>query len=91
MRHADSLFMKSNPLHVTVFTASFKLEADLIQMVNMIYNGDYETCGAPTYNLDDNAICALLGYKNWGKTYKGISLPNVVAYSSVHPRYVKAC
>lgn len=30
VRLADSLFMKSNPLHVTIFTASFKLEADLI-------------------------------------------------------------
>ena len=30
VRKADALFMKSNPLHVTIFTASFKLEADLI-------------------------------------------------------------
>jgi len=50
---ADALFMKSNPLHVTIFTSSFKLEADLIQMVNNIYRGNMESCGAPNYNMDD--------------------------------------
>jgi len=83
--------MKSNPLHTTIFTASFKLEADLLQMVNMVYNGDMETCGAPTYNLDDQAHCVMLAYKNWGKTYKGISNGNLIAFSSIHPRYIKAC
>lgn len=60
-------------------------------MVNMIYHGNFETCGAPSYNIDDNVTCALLAYKKWGEQIKEISNPNVVAFSSVHPRYEKAC
>ena len=83
--------MKSNPLHVQIFTASFKLESDLIQMVNKIYHGNMESCGAPTYNLDDQAHCVLMAYWNWAKQYKGITKANVIAFSSIHPRYAKAC
>lgn len=57
----------------------------------MIYHGNFETCGAPSYNIDDNVTCALLAYKKWGEQIKEISNPNVVAFSSVHPRYEKAC
>jgi len=88
---ADALFMKSNPLHVTIFTSSFKLEADLIQMVNNIYRGNMESCGAPNYNMDDQAHCVVMAYKNWGKTYKNIKGGNIVALSSIHPWYAKAC
>jgi len=36
-------------------------------MVNGVYGGNMESCGAPTYNLDDMAHVVILTYKNWGK------------------------
>ena len=60
-------------------------------MVNSVYRGNMESCGAPNYNLDDMAHCVVMAYKNWGKTYKGIKGGNIVALSSIHPWYAKAC
>jgi len=60
-------------------------------MVNSVYKGNMESCGAPTYNLDDQAHCVVMAYKNWGKTYKRIWRGNIVALSSIHPWYAKAC
>ena len=83
--------MKSNPLHLQVFTSSFKMEAELIQMVNMVYGGNMESCGTTTYTMEDNALCIIQCYKRWAKKFKKIVRPNIVCLSSIHPRYTKAC
>ena len=61
-------------------------------MVNEIYGGDKESCGQTMYGDADGAICALKAYKNWAIAEKKIEKNwNVVAPSSIHPMYKRAC
>ena len=60
-------------------------------MVNKIYGGNKESCGSTVYNMDDVAHCSMQSYQRWGKEHKGITKPNIVTLSSLHPRYAKVC
>jgi sphinganine-1-phosphate aldolase len=59
-------------------------------MINMVYRGNAESCGATSYNMDDSSHCVAQAYMRWGKKHKGIRNPNIVSTSSVHPQWGKA-
>eukprot|EP00331_Platyophrya_macrostoma_P002608 CAMPEP_0176422594 /NCGR_PEP_ID=MMETSP0127-20121128/9819_1 /TAXON_ID=938130 /ORGANISM="Platyophrya macrostoma, Strain WH" /LENGTH=541 /DNA_ID=CAMNT_0017803459 /DNA_START=43 /DNA_END=1668 /DNA_ORIENTATION=- len=86
------IFQWSNPLHVDVFGAPRKMEAEIVAMVLKMYNGDARpgSCGALTSGGTESIGMAMKSYRDWGRS-RGITSPSIVAPVTAHPAFDKAC
>ena len=81
----------SNPLHPDIFPEIREMEIDIIKMVSNMFNGDSNTCGNVTSGGTESILLAVYTYREWGRMKYGIVRPNIVAFTSVHPAFDKAC
>jgi len=84
-------FIWSNPLHPELFPSIREMEIDIINMSINIFNGDNKCLGNVTSGGTESIILACKTYRDWARQEKGIYEPNIVALSSVHPAFDKAC
>ena len=84
-------FIWSNPLHPELFPSIREMEIDIINMSIDMFNGDNRCLGNVTSGGTESIILACKTYRDWAKSEKGIYKPNIVALSSVHPAFDKAC
>jgi len=93
-----SKFSYINLLQRDLCPSGTKFEAEALSMVGKMLHGDEvskvnrfdEVAGAITSGGTESIYNAMFVYREWGKEEKGITSPEVVAPSTIHPAFVKA-
>eukprot|EP00128_Syssomonas_multiformis_P017376 Colp12_sorted_trinity150504_noHs@36186 len=84
-------FCWSNPLHADVFPGVRKMEAEVVQMVVNMFNGNQECCGTMTSGGTESILMAVKSYRDYAYEVKGITEPELVVPVSSHAAFGKAC
>jgi sphinganine-1-phosphate aldolase len=93
-----SLFSSINILQRDLCPSGTKFEAEALAMVGKMLHGEEvskvnrfdEEAGAVTSGGTESIYNAMYVYREWGRDQKGITEPEVVAPSTIHPAHVKA-
>jgi sphinganine-1-phosphate aldolase len=87
------MYQWTNPLHVDIFGAARKMEAEVAAMVLHMYNGQVrpDACAAVTSGGTESIGLAMKSYREWGRHVKGIHHASIVAPITAHPAFDKAC
>jgi sphinganine-1-phosphate aldolase len=83
-------FIFSNPLHPDVFPDIRLMEAEIIQMVKILFHGDKDSCGNITSGGAESIILACKAYRNWKNQTNNITNPEIVISESAHAAFHKA-
>eukprot|EP01098_Paradermamoeba_levis_P003614 TRINITY_DN1624_c0_g1_i2.p1 TRINITY_DN1624_c0_g1~~TRINITY_DN1624_c0_g1_i2.p1 ORF type:complete len:449 (+),score=118.60 TRINITY_DN1624_c0_g1_i2:137-1483(+) len=89
--YASNTFSLANPLHPDLFPGVNKMEAEIVSMVLNMYNGGPSTCGTMTSGGTESILMACKAHREWARETKGITSPEIVAPTSVHAAFDKAC
>lgn len=81
----------SNQLHPDVFPGVRKMESEIVSMVLRLFNAPDEGCGCTTSGGTESLLLAGLSAREYGKCYKNISKPEVIAPVTIHAGIEKAC
>ncbi len=84
------MYIVSNPLHIEEFLSVTQMEAEIVRMTINLFHGDEECCGIGTSGGTESIVLACLAYREYGKTHRGITRPNMVMSSTAHPAFDKA-
>ena len=93
-----SLYSFVNLLQRDLCPSGTKFEAEVLAMVGKMLHGDevskvnrmHEQAGAITSGGTDSIYNAMHVYREWGLDTKGITEPEVVAPTTIHPAHIKA-
>ena len=86
------VYYKSNPLHSDIFPSLITMEKDIVKMTKTFLNcPENKGIGTVTTGGTESIILALFGYREYARKNKGITSPEVVAPSTVHPAFDKGC
>jgi sphinganine-1-phosphate aldolase len=91
MMRLFSRYALSNPLHPDIFPEIRAMEIDIVSMVSHMFDGTKETCGNVTTGGTESILLACYTYREYCRKEHGITSPNMVAFTSVHPAFDKAC
>jgi sphinganine-1-phosphate aldolase len=78
----------SNPLHPDVFPAIRKMEAEIVSMCLKLYNNP-DGAGTTTSGGTESIVMAVKTYRDWARTVKGITEPEIIIPSSAHAAFDK--
>lgn len=81
----------ANQLHPDVFPGVRKMESEIVSMVLRLFNAPEEGCGSTTSGGTESLLLAGLSAREYGKFYKNISKPEIIAPITVHAGIEKAC
>lgn len=87
------IFQWTNPLHIDIFGAVRKMEAEVAQMVVTMYKGpEYrsDACGAVTSGGTESIGMAMKTYRDWARAERNIENGSVVVPITAHPAFDKA-
>jgi len=90
-------FALSNPLHPDVFPSVRKMEAEVVSMCLDLFNGDAaesgrgQACGGMTSGGTESILMAIKAYRDMAKATKGITEPELIAPTTAHAAFNKAC
>lgn len=84
-----AMFAFTNPLHSGLHPAVRQMDAEVVQMVVNMYNGDEHACGAFMTGGTESILMAMKSYRDWGRT-RGITDPNIVVPITAHAAFDKA-
>mmetsp|Transcript_11427 Transcript_11427/g.37782 ORF Transcript_11427/g.37782 Transcript_11427/m.37782 type:complete len:553 (+) Transcript_11427:413-2071(+) len=79
-----------NPLHASLHPATRQMDAEVVAMVLRMYSGPRAGCGAFTTGGTESILMAMKAYRDWGRTTKGITNPNIVIPLTAHAAFDKA-
>jgi sphinganine-1-phosphate aldolase len=93
-----SMFSYINLLQRDLCPSGTKFEAEVLSMVGKMLHGDEvskikpgdEVAGAITSGGTDSIFNAMFAYREWGRQTKGITSPEVITPTTIHPAHVKA-
>jgi sphinganine-1-phosphate aldolase len=93
-----SMFSYINLLQRDLCPSGTKFEAEVLSMVGKMLHGDEvskvnpmeEAAGAITSGGTESIFNAMLAYREWGRDTRGITAPEVVAPTTIHPAHLKA-
>ncbi len=93
-----SLYSSINLLQRDLCPSGTKFEAEVLAMVAKMLHGEEvsklnrydEVAGAITSGGTESIYNAMFVYREWGREEKGISAPEVIAPSTIHPAHRKA-
>lgn len=80
----------ANQLHPDVFPGVRKMEAEVVAMVASMFNAPI-SCGSTTSGGTELLLLAGLSAREFGRRYRGIHHPEVIAPDTVHAGIEKAC
>ncbi|XP_055316941.1 sphingosine-1-phosphate lyase [Sitodiplosis mosellana] len=80
----------TNPLHADIFPGINKMEAEVVRMCAVMFNGDDETVGTMTTGGTESLIMACKAYRDYGREINGIHRPNIVMPRTAHVGFDKA-
>ncbi|EER33656.1 sphingosine-1-phosphate lyase [Candida tropicalis MYA-3404] len=81
----------ANQLHPDVFPGVRKMEAEVVHMVLDIFNAPSTGCGATTSGGTESLLLTGLAAREYGRKYRGITQPEVIAPVTIHAGIEKAC
>ena len=93
-----SMYSYVNLLQRDLCPSGTKFEAEVLAMVGKILHGDEvskvnpsdEEAGAVTSGGTESIFNAMFAYREWGRETRGITAPEVVASTTIHPAHLKA-
>ncbi|CAD8089951.1 unnamed protein product [Paramecium sonneborni] len=83
-------FIYSNPMHADLWPASRQLEAEVIKITGELFGQDKEGIGMLTTGGTESILLAILAYRNWAESEKGITQPNMVIPETAHAAFYRA-
>ena len=83
-------YYKTNPLHSDIFPSLITMEKDIVSICKELLSLKNGGTGSLTTGGTESIILALFGYREFGKK-RGITSPEVVALTTVHPAFDKGC
>jgi sphinganine-1-phosphate aldolase len=90
-REAHALFMTENGLGLRVFPSLRRMEADIVEMVRHLLDGDAATTGHLTSGGTESIFLATHAARQWARRHRPeIAEPEIVAAWSAHPAVNKA-
>ncbi|CAK9439149.1 uncharacterized protein LODBEIA_P33730 [Lodderomyces beijingensis] len=81
----------ANQLHPDVFPGVRKMEAEVVAMVLDIFNAPEGACGTTTSGGTESLLLTGLASREYGRKYKKITKPEVIAPVTIHAGIEKAC
>lgn len=81
----------ANQLHPDVFPGVRKMESEVVAMVLDLFNAPDSGCGCTTSGGTESLLLAGLAAREYGKSTKGITQPEVIAPVTIHAGIEKAC
>lgn len=78
----------SNPIHPDVFPAVRKMEAEIVAMCLKLYNNP-DGAGTMTSGGTESIIMAVKTHRDWARTVKGITEPEMIIPASAHAAFYK--
>ncbi|RLV94982.1 Sphingosine-1-phosphate lyase [Spathaspora sp. JA1] len=81
----------ANQLHPDVFPGVRKMEAEVVSMVLDIFNAPETGCGSTTSGGTESLLLTGLAAREYGRRYKGITRPEIIAPVTIHAGIDKAC
>ncbi|KAI5950444.1 DPL1 [Candida theae] len=81
----------ANQLHPDVFPGLRKMEAEVVAMVLDIFNAPEGACGCTASGGTESLLLTGLAAREYGRKYKGITAPEVIAPITIHAGIEKAC
>ena len=93
-----SMYSYINLLQRDLCPSGTKFEGEVLAMVSKMLHGEEvsklnpqdQVAGAITSGGSESIYNAMYVYREWGREHKGISAPEVVAPSTIHPAHLKA-
>lgn len=93
-----SLFSHENTIQFDLCPSMFKMESEIIAMTAKMLNADAvqthtpgdQVCGTLTSGGTESILMAMKAYRDWARTEKGISTPEVIMPHTAHPAFDKA-
>ncbi|CAD8107555.1 unnamed protein product [Paramecium primaurelia] len=83
-------FLYSNPMHADLWPATRQMEAEVIRMTGDLFGQEKEGIGIVTTGGTESILLAMLAYRNWGESQKGINQPNIVIPETAHAAFYRA-
>lgn len=80
----------ANQLHPDVFPGVRKMEAEVVLMVLRAFNAPESAVGCTTLGGTESLLLAGLAAREYGKRYKGITRPEIIAPVTIHAGIEKA-
>ncbi len=90
MGHAFTLFALSNPLHPELFPSVRNMEAEVVSWSCRLFNGGDKACGTMSSGGTESILLACRAYREYGRTTRGITRPNMVIPATAHAAFHKA-
>jgi sphinganine-1-phosphate aldolase len=87
-----ALHSQSNPLHSDIWPSASKFEAEIIAMTAHMLGATPEAgvAGTVTSGGTESILLAMKTYRDWARSTKGITKPEVVAPTTAHAAFDKA-
>ncbi|KAK4688526.1 sphinganine-1-phosphate aldolase, partial [Tremellales sp. Uapishka_1] len=86
---AMSKFVVSNPLHPDVFPGVRKMESEVVSMCLNLFNAP-NGAGTTTSGGTESILMACKTYRDWARSTKGVTNPEMIIPSSAHAAFWKA-
>ena len=95
LTEAFGRFAHVNALQRDMCPSMTKFEGEIIAMTLDILNADAATDGSPvgtvTTGGTGSILHAMLAYREWARSERGVTAPNVIKPETGHPAFDKAC
>jgi sphinganine-1-phosphate aldolase len=93
-----SMFSYVNLLQRDLCPSGTKFEAEALAMIGQMLHGEEvgrvnprdEVAGAITSGGSESIFNAMYVYREWGREQKGVTAPEIVAPTTIHPAHLKA-
>lgn len=86
-----ALHSQSNPLHADLWPSTTKFEAEIVSMTaHMLGGGGGQVCGVVSSGGTESILLAMKAYRDWARTRRGITEPEMVVPTTAHPAFDKA-
>jgi sphinganine-1-phosphate aldolase len=85
---------QSNPLHPDIWPSTSKFEAEVVSMTANMLGADKtsdEIIGTVTSGGTESILLAIKTYRDWAREKRGITEPEIVAPTTAHAAFTKAC
>ena len=90
IKNAYTLYMSENLLNPTAFPSLRKFETEVVEMTAKMLNGGPEVVGTMTSGGTESILLAVKTARDWGKSEKKISEPEMIIAETAHPAFEKA-
>ncbi|HLL03368.1 MAG TPA: aspartate aminotransferase family protein [Myxococcaceae bacterium] len=90
LREAYGEFMAENGLSPIAFPSLRRMECEVVSMAAELFHGDADVVGTMTTGGTESIMMVVKAAREWARHEKGISRPEMIVPTTVHPAFEKA-